>query len=125
MRTRVLLSIKPRFAEKIFSGVKRYEFRRLVFREASISKVVVYVSSPISKVVGEFEIENILNLEKEQLWLRTKEHSGIEKNYFDQYFQDKTHGYAIQIGATKLYEEPLHLQSCFSIKHPPQSFVYL
>jgi predicted transcriptional regulator len=29
---KVLLSIKPQFAEMIFSGTKKYEFRRSVFK---------------------------------------------------------------------------------------------
>ena len=29
---KILLSIKPEFAEKIFSGSKKYEFRRRIFK---------------------------------------------------------------------------------------------
>jgi predicted TIM-barrel fold metal-dependent hydrolase len=46
------LSIKPHYAEAIFSGRKRYEFRRSIFRE-DIRVVIVYMSSPVMEVVGD------------------------------------------------------------------------
>ena len=69
---RVLLSIKPEYAEKILSGEKRYEFRRALFKNPEIKKVVIYATSPIKKVIGEFDIECILTLELEDLWRKTK-----------------------------------------------------
>jgi len=90
-----------------------------------VTKIVVYASTPIRKVIGEFEIEEILELEKEHLWEQTKEYSGIPKNYFDHYFQDRDTGYAIKIRCPKLYETPLDLKQCFDIEYPPQSFMYL
>ena len=33
---KVLLSIKPEFAEKIFDGTKLYEFRRSIFKNKNI-----------------------------------------------------------------------------------------
>jgi hypothetical protein len=52
----VLLSIKPEFVEKIFSGLKKYEFRRVIFKSKSVSRVVIYASSPVQRVVGEFAV---------------------------------------------------------------------
>jgi predicted transcriptional regulator len=57
----VILSIKPQFARKIFEGSKLFEFRRSIFKNPDVNKVVVYASAPISKIVGEFEIEEILH----------------------------------------------------------------
>ena len=58
---KVLLSIKPEYAEKIFEGTKKYEFRRSVFKNRNVKTVVVYASSPVQKVIGEFDIEHIIN----------------------------------------------------------------
>jgi predicted transcriptional regulator len=125
MQTSVLLSIKPNFAEKIFGGSKRFEFRRRVFANRDVKKIVVYVSAPVSKVVGEFEIEEIIELEVENLWDHTKEFSGIAKDYFDSYFIGRETGFAIKIGKTHKYETPLELEEDFNIKHAPQFFIYL
>lgn len=121
---KVLLSIKPEFANKIFEGTKKYEFRRTLFKNPDIKKIVVYASSPVQKVIGEFEIEEVLNLEVNELWRKTHLHSGISKDYFFQYFNDKTSGYAIKITRTKKYKKPKCLRSDYNLL-PPQSFLYL
>lgn len=125
MQTSVLLSIKPEFAEKIFSGLKRYEFRRVIFKSKTVSKVVVYASHPIKRVVGEFEIGGILALSRRQLWQHTREYSGIPKSYFDDYFADKETAYAIKIRDAKRYERPFALEYFCPSARPPQSFMYL
>lgn len=125
MQTCVLLSIKPEFAEKIFSGMKRYEFRRVLFKSKTVSKVVVYASSPIRRVIGEFQVDGILALGASQLWERTKQHSGIEKDRFDSYFADKSTAYAIKIKSPRRYSKPLRLESVCDTNRPPQSFCYL
>jgi len=121
---KVLLSIKPEFAALIFNGTKKFEFRRSIFKNTNITTVVVYASSPMQKVIGEFEIDNIINDELDSLWAATKKYAGIEKEYFYQYFADKINGYAIKIKSTKMYNEPLSLKDDFNL-HPPQSFLYL
>ncbi len=125
MQTSVLLSIKPNFAEKIFGGSKRFEFRRRVFSNRNVKKIVVYVSAPVSKVIGEFEIEDIIEMEIDCLWDETKEYSGIPKAYFDTYFSGRDTGFAIKIGKTHRYEIPLELEEDFNVKYAPQSFIYI
>src|SRR5687768_5485385 len=78
VQTSVLLSIKPEFVEKIFSGIKKYEFRRAIFKSKAVSRVVVYASSPVQRVVGEFELSDIISARPDSLWRRTRKHSGIE-----------------------------------------------
>ena len=51
---RVLLSIKPEFAEKIFAGTKKYEFRKSIFKNANVKRIVVYASYPVQMVICEF-----------------------------------------------------------------------
>ncbi len=120
---KVLLSIKPEFAHEIFSGTKRYEYRKTIFRQ-KIKRVVVYASSPVSKIIGEFEIDEILHDEIETLWETTKSFSGITKDFFFSYFQSRDSGYAIKIKNYKLYDAPMDLRSVYSSK-PPQSFAYV
>jgi predicted transcriptional regulator len=86
---KVLLSIKPVYAEKIFSGQKQFEFRRTIFKDKRVSKVVVYASAPVQKVIGEFEIDQILNDEIESLWQKTKLQAGISYDFFASYFANK------------------------------------
>ncbi|TGK17596.1 hypothetical protein [Leptospira stimsonii] len=120
---KVLLSIKPEYVEKIFSGEKKYEYRRLLFKH-SVSSIVVYASAPISKVVGEFSIEDIIYLDKDLLWNTTKRNSGISIDKYSNYFHDKEMAYAIKIGNLKKYKRPLKLKE-LNIERPPQSFMYI
>lgn len=46
---RVLLSIKPEFVEKIFSGEKLYEYRKAAFKNEGISSIVIYSTMPVGK----------------------------------------------------------------------------
>jgi len=121
---RVLLSIKPEFAKLIFDGTKKFEFRKTIFKNKNIKTVVVYASSPLQKVVGEFEIEDIINEDLDLLWEKTKEHAGIDRAYFNQYFAAKNEGYAIKIKTFTKYENYQSLKDDYNLT-PPQSFLYL
>jgi predicted transcriptional regulator len=121
---RVLLSIKPEFAFKIFEGKKKYEFRKAIFKREGITKVIVYASAPISKVIGEFEIAEIIYDELERLWQETNHFAGIDEDYFYQYFAERESGYAIKIQKAKLYEDKLCIRQHFGLT-PPQSFAYV
>jgi predicted transcriptional regulator len=123
---KVLLSIKPEFVEEIKSGKKKFEYRKSIFKRNDISTVVVYATKPFGKVVGEFEIEGILEDSPFKIWQRTKKHSGIKKSFFNDYFRDKEKGYAIQIKDFITYETPLELRDIDKcIKVAPQSFCYI
>ena len=121
---KVLLSIKPEFASKILKGLKKYEFRRAIFRREGIKTIVLYASSPISKVVGEFEVDGILCDNPKRLWRKTKKHAGLSENKFFEYFSSKRNGYAIKIKNCKTYKKPMALEK-FALSTPPHSFLYL
>jgi len=120
---KVVLSIKPEFAEKIFDGTKKFEFRKAIFKNTDIKTVIVYASSPVQKVIGEFEIERIINKDIDSLWGLTQANSGISEDYFYKYFEDRTEGFAIEIKKYKKYKQPKSLMEDFNL-FPPQSFAY-
>jgi predicted transcriptional regulator len=122
-RTHALLSIKPHYADAIFRGDKRFEFRRAIFR-SPVETVVVYTSSPVSRVVGEFDIKGIITDKVERLWQRTRHSAGIDRTKFLSYFSGRSIGHAIVIGSVRRYPKALDLSSNFGIR-PPQSFTYL
>lgn len=119
----VLLSIKPEFAWLIFDGTKKFEYRKTIFKR-KVEKVIVYASSPVSKVIGEFTIEEVLFEELGELWSKTQHHSGISEQFFYSYFTNRDKGYAIRIGEFTVYEDPQPLHDTYGV-HPPQSFAYL
>ena len=121
---KVLLSIKPQFAEQIFSGSKKFEFRKSLFKNTDVTTVIVYASSPTQKVIGEFQIDGILSDDLQSLWQKTKKFAGIDEEYFYEYFAEKEIGYAIRIKEPVKYKKPLGLKEHYNVS-PPQSFLYL
>lgn len=121
---KVLLSIKPKFVEKIFDGSKKYEYRKVLPKRTDISVIVIYASAPVQRVVGEFRINEIFSESVDILWERTKEYSGISKEYYMSYFQHKNVANAIEIGELKKYKKTKIL-SDYKIVQAPQSFCYI
>src|SRR5882762_2746635 len=86
MQTTVLLSIKPVFAESILNGTKSVEFRRVIFKSKDVKTIILYASHPVKKVVGEFQVSDILSLDVDILWQQTSHQAGIDEKYFYSYF---------------------------------------
>ena len=118
-----LLSIKPPYAEAIFRGEKRFEFRRAIFRQA-VDVVVVYITSPTCRVVGEFDVTEVISDSVEDLWTRTSPYAGIDRSAFLNYFTGREIAHAIRIGKVRKYKKPLELIKTYGIR-APQSFVYI
>jgi len=122
--TKVLLSIKPEFANKIFNGTKKFEFRKTLFKRSDISSILVYASSPVQRIIGEFTIDAIISGTLPAVWEITENSAGISKRFFLSYFSNKTIAYAIKIGKTTKFKRPKTLIQ-YNIKNAPQSFLYI
>lgn len=120
---RMLLSINPEHVVNIFSGEKQYEFRK-VHCKKKVEKIVIYSTAPVMQVVGEVDVLDIYEEEPETLWNITAKHSGITKDFFDEYYKGKEKAVAFKLGKVKKYKKPYTLAD-FGLKFAPQSFVYL
>ena len=120
----VLLSIKPEFAEKIFDGTKKFEFRKSIFKNTDVQTVIVYASSPVQQVIGEFTIDSILNDDVDTIWEQTSRYAGITRDFYLSYFANKEKAYAIKIRNTKRYAKARRL-SDYNLQVAPQSFAYV
>lgn len=120
---KVILSIKPYYAEKILNGEKTYELRKSIFKVPNIKTVIIYASSPVSRIIGEFEIEGIIHEEITVLWKKTREFNAVNKSFFDEYFADKKKGYGIKIKNYKRYKETYNIKEKYGVT-APQSFSY-
>lgn len=119
----ILISIHPEFVDKIMNGQKKFEFRKVKTKKTP-NKIIIYSTSPISLVVGEAEVEETLVDAPDKIWSLTEEYSGIEKNYFIEYFENKELAIAYKLKNVKMYDTPKKL-SDFGLACAPQSFVYL
>ena len=86
--------------------------------------VVVYITSPTCRVVGEFDVTDVISGSVEDLWSLTSRHAGIDRDGFFDYFRGRNIGHAIVIGSVRKYRTPLDLAETLGIR-APQSFVYI
>jgi len=120
----VLLSIKPKYAELIKSGLKKYEFRRKIFKKAGGCKVFIYSTSPVKKITGFFDASVIHQDSPCRIWNIFGPYSGISEGEFFQYFRDCEIAYAIEIRDLVTFDKPHDPAKYFLEFTPPQSYRY-
>lgn len=121
---KAILSIKPEFCEAIFSGRKKFEYRRRPIAK-TVDSVIIYETKPTQMLIGEFEVLGVYGMPKEELWNRTKHRSGITKEYFDAYFSGLEMAYAIRIGYVTKYPALIDPKQVDPHFVAPQSFRYI
>ncbi len=124
----LLLSIRPKYADKIFDQTKTVELRRVCPRRLEKGDLVlIYVSSPTQAVVGAFKVEKIVEKPVTLLWQMVKTKAGLKRSEFDAYYR------GIEIGVGIFFKQFWPLNSPISLKimkeqdigfQPPQSFRY-
>lgn len=119
----VLMSIKPEFVSKILSNEKLYEFRKSIFKE-DVEKIFIYSSYPEKKIVGYFEVTDIICKSPVELWNSFSEVSGISKKDFFKYYAGKSEGFAIKIDNLHVFNEFIDMNDYKDFK-APQSFCYI
>lgn len=119
----VILSIRPKFADKIFEKTKKYEYRKVIF-STNIKKVYVYASSPVCKIIGYFIIDEIVQGSPSIVWRKTSKDSGITREYFDDYFEGHDTAFAIKIKSVKQFKTPINPKKIIKNFRPPQNFMY-
>lgn len=81
----VLLSIKPKWAEKIYNGEKTIEFRKSIPKNFDISKDVVFIyeTAPVKMVTGYIRISAFSKMNSCYL-NATKKYNLFSKRYFEE-----------------------------------------
>jgi len=123
-----LLSIKPRYAERILAGDKTVELRRRVPACRPGDIVVVYESSPTMAIVGVARVSDVECRAPSSLWESVKTTAGVTRSEFRSYFTGSKSAYAIHLSDVHSLRKPLHLreiQDSFPEFRPPQSWCYL
>lgn len=121
----ILMSIKPHFSNLILDGQKRYEYRKRVFSRSDVSRVYIYASKPICKVIGYFTVKRIINDTPSMVWDLTYEYGGISKNQFLNYFKGHDVAHAIEIDEVVQLDTPFNPKQVIQGFTAPQNFMYL
>ena len=121
----ILLSIKPEYTKKIFSGEKKYEFRRQ--RPNSIIEMALIYESraPSKNIVGWFTVKRILSGSPKEIWEKCKNSGGIERKKYFAYCNGRKVIYALEIDSILQFKTPINPFDICSDFRPPQNFSYL
>lgn len=121
----VVISLHPEHANKILSGNKKLEFRR-VWATKPVKAVVIYATQPVQKIVAIGYVKQTHYGSPHKLWNIAKLiGGGLSRRSLYKYFEGKKSGYAIEFERIVKLKRPVHPESVFNSFHPPQSFTYL
>lgn len=120
-----MLSIRPQFAQAIFSGTKKVEFRKLNIPK-NIRYIILYTTAPEQKITGYFSVKDVVEASAEELWHKFKEVSGTNEDFFFNYYGRNGKGRGFVVQDVTMFKNPIPLSKFSSgEKRPPQSFIYI
>ena len=121
-----LISIHPEYAEKIFAGEKKFEFRRR-WTSRSVETLFIYATAPVQRIVGFAKIARVTQGTPTHLWRLTQQvNGGISKSKLFAYFGSSKTGVAIELSKVTPMPSGIDPRLCLGRGfRPPQSFRYL
>ncbi len=121
--SKVLISIKPEYVNKILNGTKKYEYRRTLAKK-NVSALVIYSTWPVKEIVGEVDVIGTIEMAPSSLWEKTKKEAGISRKKYREYFKKRKKACTYVLGVVTKYENSKKL-SDIGVQQAPQSFLYL
>jgi len=107
----VWMSVKPRYADMILSGVKTVEVRRwLPTTIVNEDTCVVYASSPTKAVLGEARINGIRRVRVDDNLDEIAAAAKTSPEELREYLDGKEHAYLIELADPVRYPNPVPLQ---------------
>jgi predicted transcriptional regulator len=127
---RLLISMRPDYAERVFEGKKQVEIRRKFSEKWIGSKMVVYGTQPLAALMGEVTVLGVTSGSPGLIWERFGGRTGCSHEEFAEYVGDAPHVYAIELNGAKPYLCPLNTYEIAEMidvdeLRPPQSFLEL
>ncbi len=128
--TMYLMSIRPRYAYRIFTGIKKYELRRWFgLKPEPGDIIIVYASGNVRALIGEFRVGRVIYGDPEDVWnyIMSQEKHGVRREDKG-YIEGSRAAMAIEVIEPRLYPEPVSLYKLRAIIpgfNPPMSFKIL
>ena len=114
----LLMSIKTKYANQIFAGIKEYEFRRKSIGEKNChKKIYIYSSSEEKAIVGYIIVDKVLNGNIKKIQELTNNFNNRE---LENYFNGCKECYALHISEHHKFIKPIKLED---IKKQYKQFV--
>lgn len=119
-----LMAIHPQYAEAILDGRKRVEFRKRPLA-ADVSTVVIYATTPVKRIVGEFTVGRTVLARPSRLWEIAGEDGAIDPEAYTSYFAGSDNAAGLVVAAARRYPRSVALAELEPTPAVPQSFTYL
>lgn len=120
---KILLSINPEHVKDIMNGSKKYEFRRVDCNK-DVSRIMIYSTYPVMKVVGEVSVKRKLVCSPDDMWEKTQTGAGIDRKFFNEYYEGCKKAVAFELENIEEFDQPKSLDE-YGIRRAPQSFMYM
>ncbi|MDR0483672.1 MAG: hypothetical protein LBH40_00125 [Alphaproteobacteria bacterium] len=118
----IVISIRPEHLNNIRSGKKKWELRKRLPEDkiltGEIKKIWVWETSPVSKIVGYIESNKIEKGSPNELWNKHGKDFGVNKEFYNQYYQNKEYAVALKIDSWVACENANHTLA-------PQGYIYI
>ncbi len=122
----VLLSVRPKYAERLLAGTKLVEVRKRFSKKWLGRKAVLYASRPLGALVGEATINAIACGQPSDIWSRYESSIGCSREEFDGYVASADEVCAIELSDIVPYLSPVPLNQVEYLLNedlrPPQSY---
>lgn len=119
----VLMSLKPEYWKLIMSGGKSLELRKVAWKNAN-SNVAIYLSRPISSIVGLVSVNNIVKKPITVIRKCMLKDIAISELELNNYIGAREEGTIIYIKRATEFKSYITLD-VLSMCHPPQNYCYL
>jgi predicted transcriptional regulator len=124
----LLVSVHPRHASNILSGLTTVELRRRFPEQHTRGALaLIYSTTPVQAIVGLARIKHVLKLPVSRVWKEYGAAACVSKAEVEAYFSGLREGYAILLEGAQPLKRQLtirDLHSRFGIV-PPQSYRYV
>jgi predicted transcriptional regulator len=122
----LLVSMKPKYAERILTGSKLVEIRKKFSNRWVGCKAILYSSSPQKALVGEATVRSVTSGTPADIWSRFQATSGCTFDEFSAYVGSAKQVSAIELDEVFPYKEPISLAQISHLLgedlRPPQSY---
>jgi predicted transcriptional regulator len=127
---RLLFSMRPEYAERVFAGKKQVEIRRKFSEKWLGSKVVIYGTQPLGALMGEVTVSGVTPGSPSNIWESFGGRVGCSREEFAEYVGNASQIYAIELNDVTPYLCPLSTNEIAKMidvdeLRPPQSFLEL
>ncbi len=122
----ILVSMKPKYADRILAGSKLVEVRKKFSGRWVGRRAVLYASSPQKALVGEATVRAVTSGSPTEIWARFGPNIGCSSGEFAEYVGGATKVSAIELDDVYPYREPVSVSQISHLLRqdlrPPQSY---